>query len=130
MTARYSLDAAGLRVELSARNDGDAEAPYGVSIHPWFVAGPEPLAEWVLTLPAAEVMTTDDRLLPTGVVRGRGRNSTSGTDGRSADTALDHAFTGIDFPDGSATATLQGPGGAGVEISWDAGSPMGAGVHR
>ncbi|MFN2561956.1 MAG: aldose 1-epimerase family protein [Jatrophihabitans sp.] len=117
LTARYSLDATGLRVEMSARNEGAADAPYGVSIHPWFVTGPEPLAEWVLTLPAAEVMTTDDRLLPTGVVPVDGE-----LDFRSGrplgDIALDHAFTGIEFPDGVATATLRAPGGAGVELSW------------
>jgi aldose 1-epimerase len=121
LTARYSLDAAGLQIELSAHNDGDAEAPYGVSIHPWFVAGPEPLAEWVLTLPAADVMTTDERLLPTGVVPVEGELDFRR--GRPlADTALDHAFTGIDYRDGRARATLQGPGGSGVELSWDADS--------
>jgi aldose 1-epimerase len=117
LTARYSLDAAGLHIEMSAANEGDVEAPYGVSIHPWFVAGPEPLADWVLTLPAAQVMTTDERLLPTGVVPVEGELDFR--NGRPlGDTALDHAFTGVEFVDSTATATLQAPDGAGVELSW------------
>jgi aldose 1-epimerase len=114
---RYSLDRAGLRLDVSARNDGDAEAPYGVSIHPWFVAGPEPLSEWVFTLPAHEVLTVDDRLLPTGVVAVEG--SLDFRDGQPlSDIALDHAFTGVDFRDGRAAATLRSPGGTGVQIEW------------
>lgn len=117
LTARYALDANGLLVQLSARNDGDDEAPYGVSIHPWFVTGPEPLAEWVLTLPAAEVVTTDDRLLPTGVAPVEGELDFRA--GRAlGDTALDHAFTGIEFRGEGAAATLRAPGGLGVELSW------------
>jgi aldose 1-epimerase len=117
LTAHYALSADGLRIDMSARNDGDVEAPYGVSIHPWFVAGTGPLAEWVLTLPAGEVLTTDDRLLPTGVAAVTGE-----LDFRSGrplgSTVLDHAFTGIEFSGGPATATLRAPDGPGVAISW------------
>jgi aldose 1-epimerase len=115
--ARYTVDRLGLRIDMWARNDGDNEAPYGVSIHPWFVAGSGPLADWVLTLPAHEVLSTDERLLPTGAVPVQGE-----LDFRSgrplADIALDHAFTGIEFTDGSATALLRDPSGAGVAIEW------------
>jgi aldose 1-epimerase len=119
LTAHYSLDAAGLHIRMSARNDGDGDAPYGVSIHPWFVAGSGPLAEWTLTIPASAVVTTDGRLLPTGVVPVAGELDFR--DGRPlADTALDHAFTDIDFRETEAVATLRSPDGAGVEIGWGA----------
>jgi aldose 1-epimerase len=118
LTARYRLGPDGLAIVISARNDGDTDAPYGVSMHPWFVAGTGPPADWTLTLPAARVVTTDDRLLPTGT------EAVSGPmDFRAgaplADTALDHAFTDLAFVGGRATATLRGPDGVGVEIEWD-----------
>lgn len=118
LTARYQLVADGLLIEIEARNDGDTAAPYGASIHPWFVAGGEPLADWTLALPAAAVLTTDDRLLPTATVAVAGdldlRNGR-----RLGDLRLDHTFTDIAFGDGAAHATLVSPSGAGVEIGWD-----------
>ena len=119
LTARYSLDADGLRIDVSARNDGDRDAPYGVSMHPWFVTVPEPLASWTLTVPAERVLTTDGRLLPTG-----SEPVTGALDFRRGrllgDTALDHAFADVIFDgDDLASAVLVSETGAGVEVSWD-----------
>jgi aldose 1-epimerase len=113
LTARYELDGEGLRLVVSARNDGDRPAPYGVSIHPWFVAGDGPIAEWTLTVPAASALTTDARLLPVGrePVRGELDFRTGRAIGA---TRLDHTF--IDLV-GDATATLRGPDGRGVAIT-------------
>lgn len=117
LAARYRLSAEGLSIEVEARNEGDQAAPYGVSMHPWFVAGPEPLADWTLTLPAASVLTTDDRLLPTGTQSVGALDFHTGR--RLDDVQLDHAFTDLAFTDGAAQATLVSPSGAGVAISWD-----------
>ena len=118
LTTRYRLTDAGLAIEIEARNVGGTAAPYGVAMHPWFVAGDDPLADWTLTLPAASVLTTDDRLLPTGT------HSVAGdldfrTGRRLDDLELDHAFTDIEFTDRTAHATLVSPAGTGVDISWD-----------
>ena len=115
--ARYRLWPEGLSIEIEAKNDGDAPAPYGVSIHPWFVAGAEPLAEWTLTLPAASVVATDDRLLPIGTVAVGDLDFRDGR--RLGDVQLDHAFTDLQFTDGVAHAIVSSPSGAGVDISWD-----------
>lgn len=117
LTASYALDADGLRIEIGARNDGTVTAPYGVSMHPWFVAPGGPLAEWRLTLPAARVLTADERLLPTGEQDVAGELDFR--HGRAlGGTALDHAFTGLAFRDGLARARLTDPDGAGVELEW------------
>lgn len=118
LTAAYVLGADGLTIDVTARNDGDTAAPYGLSMHPWFVAGPGPLAEWQLDVPAGRVMTTDDRLLPTGVEPVAGALDFRG--GRPlGGTQLDHAFTDLAFTDGRTSATLRAPDGTGVEIGWD-----------
>jgi aldose 1-epimerase len=121
LKTRYRLSAAGLSIEVEATNAGDTAAPYGVSMHPWFVAGPEPLEQWTFTLPAASVLSTDDRLLPTGTTA---VGDLDFRDGRQlGDVQLDHAFTDVQFTDGIAHATLVSPSGAGVDISWDDKSP-------
>jgi aldose 1-epimerase len=117
LTARYRLAADGLSIVIEATNDGATAAPYGVSMHPWFVAGPGPLSDWTLTLPAASVLATDDRLLPTGVDDVGALDFRGGR--RLGDVELDHAFTDLAFTDGAAHATLVSASGAGVDISWD-----------
>ncbi len=117
LRARYRLSADGLAIEIEASNDGDTAAPYGVSMHPWFVAGAEPLAQWTLTLPAASVLATDDRLLPIGTTAVGDLDFRAGRP--LGDVQLDHAFTDLAFTDGFAHATLVSPSGAGVDISWD-----------
>jgi aldose 1-epimerase len=117
LTARYQLASDGLSIAIQATNDGATAAPYGVSMHPWFVAGPEPLSDWTLTLPAASVLATDDRLLPTGVDDVGSLDFRGGR--RLGDVELDHAFTDLAFTDATAHATLVSSAGAGVDISWD-----------
>jgi aldose 1-epimerase len=122
LAAHYALGAEGLTMELSARNDGSTPAPFGISMHPWFVAGAAPLADWQLTLPAAKVVTTDDRLLPTGVEPVAGELDYRSGRALGA-TRLDHTFTGVIFTSGRAAATVVAPDGTGVEVTWDESCP-------
>jgi aldose 1-epimerase len=99
----HRLDERGLTTTVTARNEGDAAAPYGCGPHPWLL-GDE------LELPAASVLTTDEALLP------RSLDDVSGTpfdfrtprvlDGQ----VIDHAYTGL--ARGEARV-------GGVRISWD-----------
>ncbi|MGH3159738.1 MAG: aldose epimerase, partial [Streptosporangiaceae bacterium] len=51
--AEYRLDAEdGLRLEVTARNDGSTCAPWGTGSHPYLTAGTEVVDECELTLPA------------------------------------------------------------------------------
>lgn len=63
----YALDDDGLQVTLATRNDGTADAPYGAGFHPWLSPGDAELDECTLRIDATEHVTTDSRLLPTGV---------------------------------------------------------------
>lgn len=120
--ARFSVGAEGFRTDVTALNTGSRRAPYGVCPHPYLVAGPSPLDEWVLELPASTVLTvTPDRLLPVA------KEPVEGTafDFRAAralgDVQIDHAFTGLARDDsGRATVRVTDPAaGTGAAMVWD-----------
>jgi aldose 1-epimerase len=120
MSIVYSLDATGLAISLTARNDGDLPAPYGCSIHPYLVAGPGLVDDWSLRLPADSYIDVDElRLLPTDV------RSVTGTalDFRSpqvlAQRRIDHALTDLAFESHLCSAQLLHPDGLGVQMNWD-----------
>lgn len=120
---RYSVDERGLTFELSARNSGPGEAPYGCSIHPYLVAGRGTVDDWTLRLPADSYLTVDpERLLPQRV---RPVDEFDFRDGRSlAGLVVDHAFTGL-APDDSVGCSLDviAQDGGGVSMSWNRATP-------
>ena len=126
LEARFSISAGGFRTDVTAVNTGSRRAPYGVCPHPYLVAGPSPLDEWVLELPASTVLAvTPDRLLPVA------KESVDGTafDFRSphpiGDVQIDHAFTDVvRAPDDSATVRVTDPSSrTGTAMTWDATCP-------
>lgn len=126
LEARFSVDSLGFRTDVRATNTGTRRAPYGVCPHPYLLAGPSPLDQWVFELPATTVLTvTPDRLLPIE------KKQVAGTpfDFRSArpigDVQIDHAFTGLSR-DGSGLATVRvtdPQAGTGTAMTWDATCP-------
>ncbi|WP_405371846.1 MULTISPECIES: aldose 1-epimerase family protein [unclassified Microbacterium] len=122
----YALAADGLHQTVRAVNESSTGAPFGTGPHPYLVAGPSPLDEWTLDLPAASVLeVTPDRLSPVAL-RDVAEYEPARFDHR-APTAplrgveLDHAFTSLlRDPTGTATVRLTDPSGAGVEVSWGA----------
>jgi aldose 1-epimerase len=111
--AEYRLTAAGgLQITVTAANRGTRPAPYGTGQHPYFTAGPAPLDEWELELPARQWLPTDERGIPSGPVQ-----DVDGTpyDFRQARaigaTVLDHALTGLSrASDGRVWAHLRSGG--------------------
>ena len=106
----YDLSADGLTVTQTATNLSDSPAPFASGAHPYLSAGAGTVDDWELTLPAAtRLLTSPDRLLPTG------REAVDGTayDFRVTrplrGTVVNHAFTGLDRnEDGRAVVVLQG----------------------
>lgn len=124
--ASYALTGDGLQQSLTVRNESDAPAPVGLGAHPYLVAGvpaADAVAEWTLALPADEVLLTDHRSLPAGLVavteaQGGVYDFRGGRRIRSA--VVNHAFTALRRSrDGLATARLTADDGAGVELTWD-----------
>lgn len=117
---RYEL-ADGLTCTVTARNTGERRAPYGTAPHPYLVAGPGRVDDWILQVPAGKVLeATPDRLVPTELraVDGTGFDF---REQRRVETAeLDHAYT--DLPrdnDGLARVTVTGADGRGTAVTWD-----------
>ncbi|WP_246266631.1 aldose 1-epimerase family protein [Nonomuraea typhae] len=86
----YRLDARGLTTTVTAVNAGAAPAPYGCGPHPWLLADAD-----MLHVPAAELLVTDERMIP-GAPK-----SVAGTplDFRTArpigGLTVDHTYTGL-----------------------------------
>lgn len=91
----YDLSpAAGLTITITAHNTGQVALPYGVSTHPYLTCNHTPLDSCNLSAPATQVMLTDERLLPAGVVAVDGE-----LDLRTANPIgprrVDNAYTGL-----------------------------------
>jgi aldose 1-epimerase len=124
LSARFVLDDAGLHASVTAVNAADVAAPYGVCPHPYLVAGPSPLDEWVLEFAADSFLdVTPDRLLPVSVVGVEGHAFDFRTPRAIGSTEIDHAFTGLTFDGGLARLSVRDPAGTGVGMSWDESCP-------
>lgn len=119
----YVLTEAGLTWTVTGTNSGTSDAPWGTAPHPYLVAGPAPVDDWHLALPATAVLdVTPDGLVPRELVPVDAIGMDF-TDGRRIGTQqIDHAFTALAFEDGLTTAILSGPD-RGVRMSWDSTSP-------
>jgi len=117
----YRLSGHGLHGKVDASNLGSTTAPYGVCPHPYLVAGPAPLNEWTLEIPAASFLeVTPDRLLPKETRPVGGGEFDFRMPRRIGTTEIDHAFTDIAFDgDGQARVFVRDPGGTGVGMAWD-----------
>ncbi|MGW2157229.1 aldose 1-epimerase family protein [Nonomuraea sp. NPDC001699] len=103
LSVEHRLGQGGLTTTVTARNAGEADAPYGCGPHPWLL-GEE------LELPAARYLETDDRLLPAGLADVAGTPYDFGKPRPVGDTVIDHAFTGLDRGEVRV---------GGVRLAWD-----------
>jgi aldose 1-epimerase len=115
----YDLTPRQLTVRVRVRNAGEADAPFGVGMHPYLHVGATAeggLADAELSVPARTAMDVDGGL-PTGESR-----PFDGEVGRIGDRALDDPVTDLVRDDvGWARVGLRGPAGAlelAVDRSW------------
>ncbi len=66
LSLRYSLDANGLVVELTATNEGLDPLPFAAGFHPYLDPGPDGLDACRLRVPASTRLVLDERKLPCG----------------------------------------------------------------
>jgi len=119
----YALTEDGLRVRTTATNAGREPCPFGAGAHPYLTLGTPTVDPLVLSVPAATVLVSDDRGIPTG----SGPVEGSERDFRSARpigaTVLDHAFTDLERDDdGLARVGLRRPDDGAELALWVDGS--------
>ena len=123
LQAAYTLSAAGLHIELTARNTGEVPAPYGCTIHPYLTCGTPLVDDALLLLPADTRVEVDDRLAPAGTRSVESVDCDFRTGATIGSRRIDHAFTDLTADaDGVITAQLRRPPGAsspgGVRMTW------------
>ncbi|MDN3480341.1 aldose-1-epimerase [Arthrobacter sp. APC 3897] len=121
LEAEFSLTAdTGLTVTIRATNAGSTAAPYGVSSHPYLTAGDKAVDDCEVSFTAAQVLMTDDRLLPLELKETAGSEFDFSRPRVLGGMSLDHAFTGL--PDDGWQVTLRDPAtGAATVLSVPAG---------
>lgn len=120
--ADYRLDAAGLRVTLTAENAGTSLAPVGLGSHPYLVGGAGRVDDWTVEIPADEVLLVDELLVPTKLNPVAGSEFDFREPRLVGDTFIDHAYTSlVAGSDGLHRVRVLAPDRSGVEISWSAG---------
>ena len=126
----YSVGEDGLGVEVDATNVGAEVAPYAAGAHPYLAAGPGGVDACRLTVPAATVLTVDERGIPDGRrvlggASGDGDRECGTEDFRAGrhigDDVLDVPYTDLERDAaGRATVTLARPDGSTIELWLDA----------
>lgn len=121
LTLIYSLDALGLTVTTTARNEGSGPCPFAVGFHPYLSAGPGRVDDVVLRSPAGRRYLADDSGIPTatGAIAGTAWDFRAGR--AIGDLQLDTGFTDLERDAaGRAAVHLTLPGGrAGVTVWMD-----------
>src|SRR5436190_21556596 len=120
IVTRWSLTATGLRVDNTVTNFGAAPAPFGLGAHPYFRIGDFLVNDCVLAMSAAERLTVDDRLLPSGRTPVSGTVYDFSTPHTIDGLELDTTFTGLARPaDGLARIRMTAPDEHGFELWQD-----------
>jgi len=70
----HSIGDDGLTVEVTATNVGPTAAPFGYAAHPYLTVGERRVDEVSLTIPAADYLEVDERLLPVAITSVDGRD--------------------------------------------------------
>jgi len=123
VSTTYRLSADGVTQTVRATNRSASPAPWGTGPHPYLVAGPGALDDWILELPADTVLeVTPDRLAP--VALASVDVDADRFDFRSpralGAVEIDHAYTDLHRDaTGRATVTVTDPSGTGVALHWD-----------
>ncbi|MEO6502834.1 MAG: aldose 1-epimerase family protein [Jatrophihabitantaceae bacterium] len=112
----YSLDAAtGLRVRADVTNTGRSVAPFGAGFHPYLDLADHDLDTAELLVPAAVVLDTDERSIPTGSHRVQGTPFDLRTIRPIGSLRLDHGFAEL-----TGSAAVLRTEQRTVEVRWDA----------
>lgn len=119
LEVEYRLGRSGLSVTIEAVNLDDAPAPFGIGFHPYLSVGTDTVDTARLCVPAARVISTDDRGLPVGEHHVGGTDLDYRVSRPIGPTRLDTAFGGLArAADGTARVELHHPEGTRALSLW------------
>jgi len=122
LRTRWTVGADGLRCDQEVTNTGDANAPWGYSVHPYLQLTGVAVDDILLRVPGKSRVLADARLLPIGAVKVAGTEYDYTEPRRIGGAVLDTTFGDVDFDaDGGSSVTIAAPdGSAQVEVWGDA----------
>lgn len=136
VSTSYSLSPDGLTWTLTARNEGQGDAPVGLGFHPYLCppapdsaadslapAGPtvdnaSTADSWSLRVPADSVLEANERNLPVAWRPAAELGFDLRNDTPLAGMRIDHCFGDLNSSDSEAHVELRGPGGS-VHMRWN-----------
>ncbi|WP_423920885.1 aldose 1-epimerase family protein [Frigoribacterium sp. 2-23] len=119
----FSVSAAGLETVVTGTNVSASAAPWGVGPHPYLVAGPGHVDDWLLELPASTVALIEgERLLPAGLALVEATEFDFREPRLLGDVFIDHAFSSVTRAGGADSVGGEGGGDATVTVTTADGS--------
>ncbi|MEV6600281.1 aldose 1-epimerase family protein [Actinoplanes sp. NPDC051346] len=123
LRTRWSVGADGLRSDQEVTNTGDANAPWGFSVHPYLRLPGVAVDDTLLRVPGRSKVLTDNRLLPIGAVKVAGGEFDYTEPRRIGAAALDTTWGDlIADSDGGSSVTIAAPDGSRSVTVWGDGS--------
>lgn len=95
LSVRYTLTAAGLHLDLTVRNDGGRELPFGLAVHPYFSKRGD-ASKVAIKVPVRRVYEADESLIPSGRIVPANDSQTLWDDFHAVESLyLDNVFRGM-----------------------------------
>ena len=119
LKTRWSVSAEGLRCDQEVLNTGEANAPWGYSVHPYLQLSGVLVDDILLRVPGRTRVLADSRLLPIGAVKVAGSEYDFSEPRRIGAAILDTTFGDIVAePDGGSSVTIAAPDGSAEVTVW------------
>ena len=119
LRTRWSVGADGLRCVQEVTNTGDADAPWGYSVHPYLQLTGVAVDDILLKVPGRTRVLADARLLPIGAVKVAGTEYDFTEPRRIGEAVLDTTFGDVAFDaDGGSAVTIAAPDGSAQVTVW------------
>ncbi|OJF12553.1 aldose 1-epimerase family protein [Couchioplanes caeruleus] len=119
LRTRWSVGAEGLRSDQEVVNTGDANAPWGFSVHPYLRLPGVAVDDILLRVPGRTKVLTDARLLPIGAVKVAGGEFDFTAPRRIGAAKLDTTWGDvITEADGGSSVTIAAPDGSQAVTVW------------
>ncbi|GAA2491730.1 aldose 1-epimerase family protein [Winogradskya humida] len=119
LRTRWSVSADGLRSDQEVTNTGDADAPWGFSVHPYLQLPGVAVDDILLRVPGRSKILADGRLLPIGAVKVTGTEFDYTEPRRIASAVLDTTWGDlIADEDGGSSVTIAAPDGSRSVTVW------------